>query len=179
MCEYEQKCWRYWYSVEMKRKPYVVPPTREELFFYNPIPVSTMPLKKSLYCENMPSLGHESNMCPFMVNGKETDCFEYQKEKKKENRNMQKRFPGQEKRITLSTETRRLVAEKYKYRCVYCGAYQNQIIDGEKTKTVVDHFTPLALGGHPTDMNNLVLSCRKCNREKSTSIWPIGYRIRK
>ena len=80
MCEYEQKCWRYWYSVEMKRKPYVVPPTREELFLSNPIPVSTMPLKKSLYCENMPSLGHEGNTCPSMISGKEIDCFEYQKE---------------------------------------------------------------------------------------------------
>jgi len=178
MCDYKERCWRYWYSVEMKRNPYSIPPTRDELFFLHDIPVNTMQLKKSLYCEVMPSIGHEVNVCPWMADGKKEMCHEYQKEEKKKQREMQKKFPGQEKRLTISQDIRKLVAEKYNHRCVYCGKYHNQIVDGEKTQTVVDHFTPLALGGHPTDLDNLVLSCRKCNREKSTNIWPLGYRMK-
>lgn len=36
----------------------------------------------------------------------------------------------------------------------------------------VDHIIPVAKGGHPSDINNLQLAHRCCNREKSDKLVP-------
>lgn len=177
MCEYKEKCWRYWYSVEFKRKSYAVPPTRENLFLFHPIPTSVMSLRKSLYCENMPSEMHPENLCPFLAGKNFDDCHEKGKADRRKVRQAQKKFPGQELRLTISRDVRKQVAANHNYQCIYCGRYQNQKDEnGESIRMVVDHFVPLALGGHPTDLSNLVLACKDCNREKGTELWEKGCR---
>ena len=36
----------------------------------------------------------------------------------------------------------------------------------------IDHIIPIAKGGHPSDLSNLQLAHRACNREKGTHIIP-------
>jgi 5-methylcytosine-specific restriction endonuclease McrA len=45
-------------------------------------------------------------------------------------------------------------------KCVYC----KKILVGEERTT--DHVLPLILGGHRTSIDNVVLSCEKCNNSK-------------
>ena len=51
------------------------------------------------------------------------------------------------------------IKDKY-YNCFYCG------IDLERNKRTVDHLIPLAKGGLDIE-ENLVVSCKRCNRNKS------------
>ena len=61
----------------------------------------------------------------------------------------------------------RLYAEG-KNKCVYC----NKILTREEM--TMDHVHPRAKGGREKDLNNLVVSCEKCNVAKSDSILKIG-----
>ena len=62
--------------------------------------------------------------------------------------------------------TRELMAEKLKEkqkgRCYYCGKKLNMIDTGEHH---VDHKTPVSRGGN-NNIDNLVLACKQCNKEK-------------
>lgn len=53
--------------------------------------------------------------------------------------------------------------------CVYCGK-SNLVIDAlsQENLATADHFVPVSKGGHPFDMNNLVVACYKCNNRKGS-----------
>lgn len=59
----------------------------------------------------------------------------------------------------IPTSLRRMVIERDGYRCVYC--------DDDLTNAEVhlDHVIPESKGG-PTNLNNLQVTCRKCNLSK-------------
>jgi len=62
--------------------------------------------------------------------------------------------------------------------CFWCGKipddfYPSRIISIEKGKTItwhIDHLYPVSWGG-TNDLDNLVLSCPKCNRRKHANYW--------
>ena len=54
---------------------------------------------------------------------------------------------------------RRMVIERDGLRCVYCG------VDLLKNEVHLDHVIPESRGG-PTSLNNLQVTCGKCNLEK-------------
>lgn len=57
-----------------------------------------------------------------------------------------------------------LVAERSRWRCVYCGR-QCALAPGEPRDATVDHVVPRSRGGR-TVPANLVLACRACNTDK-------------
>ena len=62
------------------------------------------------------------------------------------------------------THTRAYVAEQWNHRCAYCDAK-----DWEAARPFnLDHVAPVSAGG-PTNIRNLVWSCRRCNQRKGTS----------
>lgn len=50
--------------------------------------------------------------------------------------------------------------------CAYCGSTED---------LTIDHRIPISRGGTNWP-SNLVPACRKCNKTKHTSLWPINYR---
>lgn len=69
----------------------------------------------------------------------------------------------------LRTRAREKFWRRYKGEmyCVYCGCFVSRyMIDGDELKATIDHVIPLAYGGK-SDYDNLVLSCLKCNRQRS------------
>ncbi len=65
----------------------------------------------------------------------------------------------------LSTGLRKLVIERAKNRCEYCLLPQSVSLH----KHEPDHIVPLQHGGQ-TDVNNLTLSCMRCNRYKGPNV---------
>lgn len=55
------------------------------------------------------------------------------------------------------------VLERDNYKCVYCGA------SADETEIEIDHITPFSKGGE-TVLDNLVTSCKECNRGKKSGI---------
>ena len=180
MCEFANKCWRCSYSrYYLEVDKYIVPPIRSVLFLKGYATINMMP-KKGIFALNMPNQQCEANLCPVIVGGDKLNCVEYKREKRRlEQYSKREQYCRENvsKRTNIPREVRRLVAQEARYKCVYCGTPHGKIIDGVKTKCVVDHFIPLAQGGHPTDPSNLVLACTKCNRDKSTNIWEKGCRM--
>jgi 5-methylcytosine-specific restriction endonuclease McrA len=54
---------------------------------------------------------------------------------------------------------RNIIIERDGQRCVYCG------VDLELNEIHIDHVIPESKGG-PTNIQNLQVTCRKCNTEK-------------
>lgn len=56
--------------------------------------------------------------------------------------------------------------------CGICGKLVDKSIKNPKDPlaAVVDHIVPIARGGHPSDISNLQLAHRSCNREKSDKL---------
>jgi len=65
----------------------------------------------------------------------------------------------------LSTGLRKLVIERAKNRCEYCLLPESVSLH----KHEPDHIVPLQHGGQ-TDVNNLTLSCMRCNRYKGPNV---------
>ena len=63
------------------------------------------------------------------------------------------------KRKKLNTKLHDKIKEKYHY-CFYCGKYL------EKNKRTVDHIEPVSKGGKDIE-ENIVVSCKRCNSNKS------------
>ena len=59
----------------------------------------------------------------------------------------------------IPVNLRRMVIERDGLRCVYCG------VDLLKNEVHLDHVVPESRGG-PTSLNNLQVTCGKCNLEK-------------
>ena len=59
----------------------------------------------------------------------------------------------------IPVNLRRMVIERDGLRCVYCG------VDLLKNEVHLDHVIPESRGG-PTSLNNLQVTCGKCNLEK-------------
>ena len=177
MCQYKDKCWRRSYSeFYLKKDKFAIPPKRDIIFLEGFANIAMMP-NRGMFCENMPSSQCEANLCPALSGGYVEFCKEYIIETKKLANLKKKRenkFQNSSFRMDIPKETRRQVAASAGYKCVYCGTPHNKIVDGKKTKCVVDHFIPLAQGGHPTNPSNLVFACSKCNQEKGANIWQIG-----
>lgn len=58
------------------------------------------------------------------------------------------------------SKIRYIVAENYGWMCTYCYAHLD-----EDTASV-DHIEPYAIN-HKTELDNLVLACKECNRLKA------------
>lgn len=64
-------------------------------------------------------------------------------------------------RKTIDKDTRKLVYDKYKGHCAYCG----KSIDYKDMQ--VDHLHPVYLGGKD-ELENYMPACRACNFRKAT-----------
>ena len=65
------------------------------------------------------------------------------------------------KKIILATQS----------TCAICGGFVDKTIKSpDPMSPSVDHIIPIALGGHPSDMSNLQLTHRACNRAKGTKV---------
>ena len=191
-CEYQQRCCRYGYSRYLLEKggyPNEGPPDRYSLLMLGFATAEMQGTSRdgAMFAEMFPQYrdNYKINICPVLEGHKTGDCHEYKREKRKEARKLerQRQFrekrPCQSPRITIPRSIRKKVAQRARFKCEYCGVAHNTIIGGIKTRTVVDHVVPLAMGGHPTDEKNLALACRKCNNDKREDIWERGCRINK
>jgi 5-methylcytosine-specific restriction endonuclease McrA len=52
--------------------------------------------------------------------------------------------------------------------CWYCGGLDPGT---EWNGWTLDHIVPLSKGGPSTDLNNIVLACRPCNKRKADTIY--------
>lgn len=86
------------------------------------------------------------------------------------------------KRRKLPHWKRKLILEKYNFKCYWCEKVfiREQVINpfgyimGQTNWTLsvhIDHLIPVSKGGDD-EINNLVLSCAKCNLTKYNNIWP-------
>ena len=193
-CEYLANCWRCVYTrylMDNQDYPETGPPNRRILFFkgYCSKEMATPKVDKKgkkkykgLYAEVFPFPNDVSTFCPEMLSLPKTDCHEYKKQKKKEQRiaeskkNRLEKYPNKRKRVSIDSKTRKHVSKRDKYNCVYCNR-NCTVLKSQGINCCVDHFIPLALGGDEKDIFNLVFSCVPCNRAKSDQIWEIGQRI--
>ena len=178
MCEYKNNCWRNSYTRLHQQEQYNEPPERMDVFLagfaHKDMLKDAKGKWRGVYCELMPGVSGQ-NYCPFILAQDYTDCHEYKKEKRKEERLQKARerlakYPNKNPRTLIPKKTRREVAQRCRYKCVYCG------VNAQKERTQVDHRIPLALGGTNED-SNLVLACWKCNNDKGTEIWEVGCRM--
>ncbi|HEA67187.1 MAG TPA: HNH endonuclease [Desulfobacterales bacterium] len=94
------------------------------------------------------------------------------------------------KRRSIPIESRRAVIERDEYTCQYCGKVAKWVVGNKNgVKNIymkkqpdchrskmwdwddpepfeIDHIIPVFKGGG-NDIDNLILSCRRCNREKA------------
>ncbi len=57
--------------------------------------------------------------------------------------------------------------------CAICGQPVDKTLKSpDPMSATIDHIIPIAKGGHPSDMANLQLAHRMCNRAKGTNIKP-------
>ncbi len=57
--------------------------------------------------------------------------------------------------------------------CAICGKPVDKTIKPPHPLSAsIDHIIPIAKGGHPSDLSNLQLAHRACNRQKGTSLAP-------
>lgn len=55
--------------------------------------------------------------------------------------------------------------------CAICGLFIDKSLKSpDPMSATVDHIIPIARGGHPSNMDNLQLTHRRCNRAKGTKI---------
>ena len=55
--------------------------------------------------------------------------------------------------------------------CAICGLpVDKRLKSPDPMSATVDHIIPIAKGGHPSDISNLQLAHRSCNRAKGTKI---------
>ena len=171
-CEFSKICWRYAYSRFLLERGWAeIPPDRWVLFWQGYASQEMMP-RGGVYAEILPHRAVDGGfvgLCPIIAcRGRVEECREWQKEKKRrEHAQKHQHFSQAQRREWLPTAVRREVAARDKYSCVYCGANVQRI------KCVVDHIVPLARGGG-NEIENLALSCVKCNSEKRTEIWQKG-----
>mgnify|MGYP001546164114 CR=1 FL=1 len=204
LCPYIQKCWRFVYSLELMYNPWRdKAPTREVLECSEGKTCPGHSKRGAMFAEFFPweKNGKLYNICPVIrydtVISKKGFCFEYDKQKLKDNKRFKDRGEGfrrhslrksdyetEDTKLT-STSTPRLrsipkqmrvdICARDKYRCVYCHRSIHQLkAIGEKF--VYDHFMPLHKGGG-NDFDNLVLACWKCNSLKSDQLWDKGCMI--
>lgn len=182
-CRFYRTCWRRAYSRFLMDRGYDIPPNRM-VMFSNGYAITEMLPYKGIYAENMPLIrdGEYINICPNLRNLPIEQCYEYQKEKHRLEkleaaRRKKQSNPQARPRVWIPKEILVAVAKRDHYKCVYCNRAQNQIWNGRAIRCHVDHFVPLAMGGHETDPSNLVFACQDCNQAKKDSLWEKGCRI--
>lgn len=193
VCEYSEICWRYWFTKYLNDIGYTddQPPERAEIAFELDVPAHLTQTKLSkkgaviyggIYAEVLPIASDRDTHCPITRGQGPDKCHEYCKKKKVEERqanrtaNYLKRFPNKKKRVNLSRDLQIEVWQKCKYKCFYCDRAHKHL-ENMGIKLVIDHYNPLALGGSPDNISNLVLACYNCNSAKGTEIWTKGCRI--
>lgn len=182
-CPFCSRCWRHSYSRYLIDKGYELPPERMVLFCGQYASADMMPTR-GIFAENMPlcRAGEYINLCPAMQCQDLKNCYEFCKESKRlaqleKGRQRFQAYRDARPRVWIPKELTRAVAKRDHYRCVYCNRAQNQPWEGKAIRCHVDHFVPLAMGGHELDPNNLVLSCSDCNQAKGSQLWERGCRI--
>ena len=75
------------------------------------------------------------------------------------------------KRIPINAALRHEVFVRDGYRCLECGA------SNQDTSLEVDHIIPVNQGG-TDELNNLQTLCMQCNRAKSNRAWKAGTDIK-
>lgn len=72
-------------------------------------------------------------------------------------------------RIAFEKNRKTIIASQD--RCGICGKPVDKTLKTpHPLSATVDHIIPVSLGGHPSDINNLQLAHRCCNREKSNKM---------
>lgn len=176
-CPASMDCWRYAYSKYYLYVGYQEPPTREELFYAGYAGPHILP-KGGIWADSIPVPGVRGGICPDLRGLSRNDCPEYGKwlRKKEAAAERERRKKNSRPREWIPKETRKRVAQKARYKCVYCGAAQNSIRDGKKVRGCVDHYIPLKLGG-TSEESNLVFACFSCNSKKGDDVWKIGCKM--
>jgi len=70
----------------------------------------------------------------------------------------------------LSKEIKEKVYQRDEYICQYCGVWCYESYAQNPKSVVIDHATPLSVGGSK-NIDNLITSCRRCNNIKSDLIF--------
>ncbi len=56
--------------------------------------------------------------------------------------------------------------------CAICGEYVDKTLKSPHPMSAsIDHIIPISAGGHPSNMDNLQLAHRKCNRMKGSKLY--------
>ncbi len=184
-CEYSKTCWRRVYTLYLQENSSHIGPLPDRFSMVledrASVEMAEHNSRKSLYAQNLPykECRAVKNACPAMLGKLPETCEEYRKERAKRSRiahsGRQKR-PFANDRGWIPSATRRAVAARCGYKCVYCGIATGAYRNGKRVRTCVDHFRPLAFGGTGEE-SNLVLACFDCNAAKSDNQWDIGCRF--
>lgn len=183
LCQFSEKCWRNSYSQYLLDMGYIEPPNRLVLFSAGYATIDMMP-HKGIFADHLPLKrdGQPINLCPLLTGQTTQQCPEYAKAEKRmailaTGRQNRPRYLDARPRVSIPRELRQCIARRDSYKCVYCGRAHNQIWNGKRVQCVVDHFVPLALGGHELATENLVFACRQCNGAKGAELWERGCRM--
>jgi len=174
-CELAKLCWRYAYSRYLVEAGWSgSPPDRMTLFFAGYATQEMMP-RSGIFAEVFPHKNVDGivGLCPvYNRRGRKDDCEEYEKETKKRVsiQDRATRAKAKHRREWIPQEIRKQVAQRDRFKCVYCGVSVN------RTRCHVDHVVALAKGGG-NDEGNLALTCVPCNQAKGTDIWSFGCRM--
>lgn len=178
-CPTESVCWRCCYTKCLDATNYSVPPSRFELFLSGFAPAAIMP-KGGIFAETIPQPGVLKSHCPALRGIDYQDCHEHKKWLRRVDaaRRKRNRYPDKRPRTNIPQSVRRQIAADCHYSCSYCGVNcSGHYADGVKVQTAIEHIVPLSLGGLDV-LENLTLSCKRCNDEKGEEIWPLGYKMK-
>lgn len=92
-----------------------------------------------------------------------------QREKERRSRNLRPDQHGG--RFSPMFEANKKIILATQSTCAICGGIVDKSIKApDPMSPSIDHIIPVARGGHPSDISNLQLTHRACNRAKGTKI---------
>lgn len=174
-CPLSCRCVRYAYSRYLLEVGWSeIPPDRLTLAMAGYATEDMLDQRTRIFAECFPCRqgGELVNLCPIVSGrGQWCDCHEYRKHHAQAAARARKqvRFAASP-RVEIPGEVRRQVAQRDRYKCVYCGKSVRAV------KCHVDHVIPLAKGG-TSQPDNLALACVSCNQAKGEDIWQRGCRV--
>ena len=79
--------------------------------------------------------------------------------------------PDRDGPMRMQAEANKKIVVATQSVCAICGGIVDKSLKAPHPMSAsVDHIIPIAKGGHPSDINNLQLTHRACNRAKGTKI---------
>lgn len=184
MCRYASICWRNAYSKYLLKYgtyPNATAPRQAELVLQGFADGAMLDHARSVFAKNLPHRqgGELVNLCPHLCNQAVTQCEEYTKraraDEKRAQVSQQRKTCAVDSRVFIPRDVRKYVAQRDKYTCVFCRRHIHTL-KSLNIKSHIDHIIPLSRGGHPTDPENLCFACAPCNQAKFGQVWEFGCR---